>query len=148
MCTRRPRIDDPDFKCRERVRRAKSQVAAKWVRRAQNDEIDGEAGSYSYSGPCGVQELQGDGQGPGQDPHKVEVRRPHEGDGCPLRHTTIIVRSPLAKWTLSEPWTDRQGSEEPEGDGGSGGIDASGGHREDPREVVEVSDWGLQQDVP
>lgn len=107
---------------------------------------------YSYSGPCGVQGLQGDRQGPGQEPHKVEVRRAHEGNAFPLRrHITVavIIRSPLAKWTLSEPWTDRQGSEEPEGSTGSSGVDASGGgHREDPREVVEVSDRGLQQDVP
>ena len=140
-------------------RMTRSTVSGRWYE-AISDGLEmtrktttpGEAGSYSYSGPCGVQELQGDGQGPGQEPHKVEARRrSHEGDGRPLRHTIIIIviiRSPLAKWTLSEPWTDRQGSEEPEG-GGSSGIDASGGgHREDPREVVEVSDWGLQQDVP
>lgn len=76
----------------------------------------------------------------------MEVRRPHERSGRSFRPIIIIItiRSHLAKWTLPEPWTDRQGSdEEPEGS-----VDTSGGHREGPREVVEVSNRGLQQDVP
>ena len=81
----------------------------------------------------------------------MEVRRPHEGTGrSSLRRIIITIRSHPAKWTLSEPWTDRQGSgEEPEGGGRTSVVDTSGGgHREGPREAVEVSDRGLQQDVP